>query len=180
MKKKRRVLKNRGYAYSCRQRRIENQLGLECENNQLKTHVSWRVWGGEKQPLSRWSAWEPNRHLRAAILRVLFFTDGPSCQLSKLLSYTLKIEMEQTIEMKTYQTLMTSWSKTARYATIMFSCTYIWVKLCSSMDWIFVLEVRHLELLLSDLQARLAYYEHSAALSSNNTLLLPTSNLVRL
>lgn len=39
LKQKRRTLKNRGYAFNCRVRRIQNQLQLEADNMMLKDEV---------------------------------------------------------------------------------------------------------------------------------------------
>uniref|UniRef100_A0A0M3JSZ8 BZIP domain-containing protein n=1 Tax=Anisakis simplex TaxID=6269 RepID=A0A0M3JSZ8_ANISI len=39
LKQKRRTLKNRGYAFNCRIRRIQNQLQLEADNMMLRNQV---------------------------------------------------------------------------------------------------------------------------------------------
>ncbi|KHN88100.1 Transcription factor Maf [Toxocara canis] len=41
LKQKRRTLKNRGYAFNCRVRRIQNQLQLEADNVMLKDQVRY-------------------------------------------------------------------------------------------------------------------------------------------
>uniref|UniRef100_A0A0N5ANZ3 Neural retina-specific leucine zipper protein n=1 Tax=Syphacia muris TaxID=451379 RepID=A0A0N5ANZ3_9BILA len=41
LKQKRRTLKNRGYAFNCRVRRIQNQLQLEADNVMLKNQVCY-------------------------------------------------------------------------------------------------------------------------------------------